>query len=400
MRALLAAAALIAAGVSWACAARGVSSQAAVPDGRAPASGGRVLRVGPGEDFDVPSKAARVARDGDVIQIVAGTYTGDVAIWRANGLTIRGVGGRAHLAANGADAEGKAIWVIKGRDTTVEDVEFSGARVRDKNGAGIRQEGPGLVVRRCVFRDNENGILTGRNNQSEIVIEHSEFANNGHGDGYSHNLYIGEVKRFVLRGSSVHHARAGHNVKSRALRSEIVYNRIMDEATGTASYAVDFPNGGVAILMGNVIQQGPRTENPTILAFGAEGLKHAVNSLYVVNNTLVNDGPAAGTFIAVRPGARPVDVLNNIFAGPGTVLSGAGTLSHNLVSREPGFIDAAQYDYHLRPGSPAIGAGMPPGTAAGTDLAPTRQYVHPAMDGPRPRHDSLDVGAFGYGPSV
>jgi len=37
-----------------------------------------------------------------------------LAVWTKNHLTIRGVGGFAHISADGANAEGKAIWVIKG----------------------------------------------------------------------------------------------------------------------------------------------------------------------------------------------------------------------------------------------------------------------------------------------
>jgi hypothetical protein len=53
-----------------------------------------LLRVGPGETYAVPSAAAKAARDGDVVEIRAGTYSGDVAVWRASNLVIRGVGGR------------------------------------------------------------------------------------------------------------------------------------------------------------------------------------------------------------------------------------------------------------------------------------------------------------------
>ena len=90
-----------------------------------------VLRVGPQRELKRPSEAARIARDGDLVEIDAGAYEGDAAVWRQHGLTIRGVGGRAQLRANGAHAEGKAIWVIKGDDTTIEGVEFSGAKVPD-----------------------------------------------------------------------------------------------------------------------------------------------------------------------------------------------------------------------------------------------------------------------------
>ena len=49
-------------------------------------------------------------------------------------------------------------------------------------------------MRDCYFHHNENGILTGRDPESDIVVEHSEFAHNGVGDGYTHNLYIGHAR--------------------------------------------------------------------------------------------------------------------------------------------------------------------------------------------------------------
>ena len=88
----------------------------------------RRLRVGPAQQFKIPSAAAAVAQDGDTIEIEAGEYAGDVAVWQANRLTIRGVNGFAHLAAHGNSAQHKAIWVICGNDTLVEQIEFSGGQ--------------------------------------------------------------------------------------------------------------------------------------------------------------------------------------------------------------------------------------------------------------------------------
>jgi len=364
------------------------------------AAGAEVLRVGVGKRFAVPSAAAKAAKDGDVIEIDAGTYEGDVAIWTRNNLTIRGVGGRAHLKANGAHAQGKGIWVIQGRDTTVESIEFSGARVPDRNGAGIRQEGPGLTLRDCYFHDNENGILGGGGEASHVVIENSEFAGNGHGDGQSHNIYISRARSFTLRGSYSHHAKVGHNVKSRAVTNYILYNRIMDETTGTSSYALDLPKGGVSYVIGNLVQQGPDTENTTIISYGAEGFSHPVNELYVVNNTIVNDHPSSGRFLYVRAGAHPVKILNNLFVGPGTVLTGPGELSHNLASPKPGLVDRGSFDYRLRGDSPAIDAGGEVGLANEVPLTPVAHYVHRATPEPRRVRGRLDIGAYEYEPPV
>src|SRR5215475_7381608 len=86
----------------------------------------RTLRVGPNKQHTKPSQAAAVARDGDVIELDPVVYARDAAVWQAHKLTIRGVGGRAYLKANGDNAEGKGIWVIKGDNITVENIEFSG----------------------------------------------------------------------------------------------------------------------------------------------------------------------------------------------------------------------------------------------------------------------------------
>ena len=159
-----------------------------------------ILSVGPGEQFILPSVASAFAVDGDIVEIDgSGDYRGDVAIWKQNDLTIRGVNGRPHMQAAGKSAGRKGIWIIKGNNVLVENIEFSEAKVPDKNGAGIRQEGNHLTVKNCFFHHNQNGILAGKNTDSNILIEYSEFQKNGAGDGKSHNIYIGNIKELVLR---------------------------------------------------------------------------------------------------------------------------------------------------------------------------------------------------------
>ncbi len=94
---------------------------------------GTTIRVGPNRLYRKPSEVAQIAKDGDTIEIDAADYFGDVAVWPQNNLTLKCIGGRPHLRAAGQSAEDKAIWVIKGENTTVENMEFSGAKVGDKN---------------------------------------------------------------------------------------------------------------------------------------------------------------------------------------------------------------------------------------------------------------------------
>ena len=354
---------------------------------------GRIIKVGPNQAISRPSDAAHIAHDGDVIEIAAGDYRGDVTVWRQDRLTLRGVGAkRAHLKAAGRSAEGKAIWVIKGRNTTVERIEFSGAAVPDGNGAGIRAEGEGLVIRDCYFHDNENGILGGA---GDVLIEGTEFARNGAGDGRTHNIYIDRrVSRFTLRNSYSHHAQVGHNVKSRARENRIEYNRIMDEIDGTASYAIDLPDGGLAYVIGNLIQQGPLSENSTIVSYGAEGLVHPHNEIYFVNNTIVNDADH-GNFLRIAPSTARAAIINDLFVGAGGML-GTYEGNNNLFLVDPKLADRAHFDYRLTRGSAAIDAGADPGIANKVVLRPVLQYVHPGKAAARPIVGPLDVGAYEF----
>ena len=357
------------------------------------AASAATLQVGPGRTYATPCAAAAAAADGDVIEIDAGTYTADVCAIRPGRLTLRGVGGLARLDAGGANAEGKAIWVVKGDDVTIENVEFLNCTVPDQNGAGIRAEGNGLTIRGCFFHHNEDGILGGN---GLVTIERTEFAHNGYGDGYSHNIYLGNnVTVFTMRFCYSHHSRVGHVVKSRARENVLLYNRLMDEADGTSSYTIDLPNGGRSILVGNLIQQGPATENSGIFSFAAEGPTNPLQELYVAHNTFVNDR-GSGTFIRNASSFAAV-VVNNVFVGGGTVLDGPGDAADNLVTDDAGLVDRAAFDYRLAPGSPAIDVGVDPGTAGGFPLTPDFHYVHPLDSEPRVAVGTLDMGAYEFG---
>lgn len=340
--------------------------------------GARTLRVGPTQAIRSLSVAAATAKDGDTIEVDAGDYLGDVAVWKQNNLTIRGIGGRPRLVAAGASAEGKGIWVVRGGKITVENVEFTGAKVPDKNGAGIRFEKGQLVIRNCRFIDNENGILTG-GGDLELDIENSEFGNNGAGDGYSHNIYVGALKRLRVVGSYFHHAKVGHLLKSRAAENHILYNRLTDEIGGRASYELDLPNGGIAYVIGNIIEQSATTENSNIISFGVEGYKWPRNELYLINNTIHNNRPQGGAFLLAKAGANVVRGYNNLLLGKAPLNAGIdGMFANNINVDLNAFVLAQRHDYRIKNTGELPRTFLPPGAANGIDLTPSREYVHPA----------------------
>jgi Right handed beta helix region len=354
--------------------------------------------VGPGHEYAKPCQAMAAAQPGDVIQIDAagnGGYDGDVCASGVANLTIEGVNGRARIDAAGQSSGGKAIWVLSGADTVVRNVELSGAKVPDRNGAAIRLEGGGdLTLVGAYLHDNEDGILTGAGASSDVTIDGSELADNGYGDGQSHNLYIGAVHSFTLRHSYSHGAKVGHLVKSRAAINTIAYNRLTGEG-GTDSYELDLPNGGVSRVVGNVIQQGPNTQNPALLAFGEEGATDGAQ-LTVINNTFVNDRPGNATAVMVGAGvSAPVLAAGNLVTGATTFVSQASAqLQANCVTADPRFVDRAGHDYHLQPTSPCrdVATPDPPGGL------PTEQYVYDLGHEARPVVGAPDAGAFEWAP--
>lgn len=360
-----------------------------------------IWQVGPGQTYTMPSQVTGLVNDGDTVDIETGTYLSDVAPWTANNLLLRGVGGFAHMESNGFAWADKAIWVIQGNNTTVEWIEFSECAVPDQNGAGIRQEGLNLTVRHCWFHNNENGILAGELHPSTIRIEHSEFGHNGYGDGFSHNLYIGNVDSLIFRYNYSHHAHVGHELKSRAWVNMIEYNRFSNEADGDASREVDLPNGGPSFLIGNVIQQGPQGQNSNLVGYGLEGLTNpGAHQLFAINNTLVNE-KNTGSFFQTNANVL-LKAYNNILAGGGSFVSawpfGVDTLG-NVLSNAIGsflFTDAVLYDYHLDAASPARSIGYPAGMGGGYALVALEEYVHPVDNALRCQHATLDAGAFEF----
>ncbi|MFO0758779.1 MAG: hypothetical protein U0359_19970 [Byssovorax sp.] len=89
------------------------------------------LEVGPGKPFAKPCDAINAAKQGDTIEVAAGTYTDTCAI-NTPGLTVKGVGGRPVIdLSGGTPAQQKGIYVILADGVTIENMELTGAHISE-----------------------------------------------------------------------------------------------------------------------------------------------------------------------------------------------------------------------------------------------------------------------------
>ncbi len=358
------------------------------------------------------SEVAPLVDDNDTVFIESGNYIDDIQVtWTKNNLYICGTNGKPILTAGNKLAtnysNGKGIFVIQGKNTIVENIEFRDAVVPDHNGAGIRQEGANLIVRNCIFLGNEMGLLQGGTiDGCTILIEFCEFFANGSYEnlGYQHNIYINFIDTLVFRFNKTYDAVAeGHELKSRAKFNFIEYNLISNLFTSD-SRNIDLPNGGIAVILGNIIEQGQNSANSNVIGFGLEGLSNpGPHNLYICSNTIVNYKDR-GNFIDMKN----IDTLflkNNICVGAktGGFITGNHRFldsSNNLVNDNidgAGLVLDPIIVYGLQGNSPAINAGINLNqNVLGHSLKPKYEYSFFDFFKERFVDDTLDIGAIEY----
>ena len=258
--------------------------------------------------------AINAAAPGDTIDVAAGTYV-DQFLSIGTSITLQGVGGEVLMRETTSPPNGKAMITESGANVAINGFDISGVAVPDRNGAAIRYEGGSLSLKDDYFHDNQEGLLGAADPNGSIGIDHSEFAANGDGSGSTHNIYIGAIANFSLTNSYIHDAIVGHEVKSRAASNIITGNRIFDNG-GSASYSIDLPNGGNASIASNVIEQGPNTQNPFIVAYGEEGASNPGTDFAITGNTVVNDDPS-GRFL-LDTATQPTLNGNSVWGLPAT----------------------------------------------------------------------------------
>lgn len=166
-------------------------------------AGSTVLSVGPGERYSTVAAALEAAREGDVVEVAAGTYPGRLEITRR--VTVRGRG-EPHLVGDGA---GDVVRILAdGVELSGFAIHGSGRRMMESD-AGVRVAAAGVRVADNRIFDNLFGIYL--DGAREALIEDNTLVGRGEDDigrrGAGIHLY--DAHRNVIRGNKVRLVRDG-----------------------------------------------------------------------------------------------------------------------------------------------------------------------------------------------
>ena len=225
-------------------------------------------------------------RQGTIL-IASGKYR-QCAVQTAGVITFRAAE-RGGAIFDGAVCEGKAALVLRGRGANIDGLVFQNLRVPDGNGAGIRLERGSLNVSYSLFRDSEEGILTGNDLQAGISIDKSTFQHLGRCDrdlDCAHSIYVGQYGKLSVTNSRFEMGDGGHYVKSRAAIVDIRGNSFDDSRGHLTNYMIDLPNGSGGIISGNVMVQGRDKDNWTaFITIAPEGRVRDSSGLAITGNS-------------------------------------------------------------------------------------------------------------------
>jgi len=259
-----------------------------------------------GKAFHSLKKAAAALKDGDEMRIGPGTYH-EPMILKANNITIIGEG---PVVIENATAQGKAALVIQGNWTRIYNIECRHIKVRDKNGACIRQEGKNILLENVYFHDSQQGMLTG-SAPGLVTIRNSRFENLGANVGQAHGIYIGGGELVIQDSIFIRARNEGHEIKSRA-RKTYISKTIIASLDAQDSRLLDISNGGNLTITDSVLVQGPYSVNRDVIGYGLEGLRHTSNTVVLRDNIIILERPAGNILIHHKEGTVTPDIRNNI----------------------------------------------------------------------------------------
>ena len=200
--------------------------------------------------------------------------------------------------------------------------------------------------------------------------------------------YDSNVIHHIGRAGPLDHRQHDHGIYTCSSGARIVNNIIYDCDSGWCIQVTGYAAIDGTVISNNTFAWGGRHCQIVVWSEGAS----IISNLTIQNNIFYRplNGEKAIEFYNAH--ARHTTIRNNLIYGGAPICAvGAGEpdpeifVSANIEGLDPRFVNAvkAPYDFHLQPGSPAIGAGM-------AALAPATD-----MDGKaRSQGKGNDIGAY------
>lgn len=279
-----------------------------------------VYLVGPGRTYTSIQQVVSLLQAGDLVLVDGGNvYEGSITFSNdgtpSQPITIRGVkaGGSRPVIEGGRDVV----------EFNQNHYMFESFEIRNAGFRGLFHHADDITIRDCIVHDCPHGILGADQGSGDLTVEYCELYGCG-GGASAHPIYIatneddypGSV--FRLQYCYIHDANGGHNVRSRAERTEIYYNWIENAYYHNLELIGPDPAGGVAEetaredgeVIGNVFIARRYSRNVRI---GGDGTGQSNGRYRFMNNTFIHyyDNPRSHIF--AHFGVESVEMHNNIF---------------------------------------------------------------------------------------
>lgn len=249
----------------------------------------------PGCDaFTLPNAISRVS-EGGLVLMRTGVYEQAATIEKPDVHLLAEPGARLYRAA----IQGKGALVVRA-DVVIEGLACSHIKVADGNGCCVRQERGDVTLVGVHFHHAQMGILTGHNG-GEIKILDSYIHDSGYDESgnLGHNVYVNSGTLEFSRSWSLAARNAGHEIKSRAAVT-IIKDSLIASLNARDSRLVDIPNGGVLLLTGSILGEGPGSENWDLIGYGLEGAKAHTHRVTIRGNTFYVDRAQGGNLLNAK----------------------------------------------------------------------------------------------------